>query len=331
MDMNKAGVGLVVAIGVAVIFGVGAFAYTAFYDTPDFTEMKKSVVVPIKLANGKESTRNVGPQAAGWVPLSAISKFLQDSVVASEDTSFYSHSGIDMHEIKEALKKDLKEGRFARGASTLTQQVLKNVYLGSDKTIWRKIREVVLAPRLEKALTKSEILTFYLNMAEWGPGIYGCGQASQYYFAIPPSELTAKQAAFLTMLLPSPRRYHSYFRSRQLTAWANNRVDKILRIMFRMGDLDEEQYTVATNENLWGVPALSDDAPGAPKDPGFVTESTDDIFEPNGGSATKSAIAAEPRKDLIPKVEGISPKAEPGPDSLPVIPDEDSADSTEDL
>jgi monofunctional glycosyltransferase len=295
MDMNKAGVGLVVGIGLLIILFVAGSAYWMFYDTPDFTQMKRSVEVPIRLANGEMSVKKIGPMAPGWVSRSQISNFLADAVVASEDTSFYSHSGIDMHEIKEALKKDIKEGRFARGASTLTQQVLKNVYLGNDKTIWRKLREVILAPRLEKTLSKTEILTFYLNMAEWAPGIYGCGAASQYYFGIPPADLSPKQAVFLAMLLPSPRRYHAYFRSKQLTQWANNRVDRILRIMFRMGQITEAEFQVAVQEQLWGMPALPDDAPGVPKDPGFVTDSTDEYYDKPSGAP---AVKAEP---LIPK------------------------------
>jgi|GEM_PF-262335 len=303
MDMRKAGVGITVAIGIAMILFVASFVYYGMYDTPDFSLMKKSVDVPIRLANGQDSVKKMGPQAPGWVPRSQISNFLADAVVASEDTAFFSHSGIDVHEIKEALKKDLKEGRFARGASTLTQQVLKNVFLGSDKSLWRKLREVILAPRLEKALTKTEILTFYLNMAEWGPGIYGCGEASRYYFATTPANLTVKQAAFLTMLLPSPRRYHAYFRTRQLTQWANNRVNRILQIMNKMGDLDEAQFVAAQSEQLWGMPALADDAPGAPKDPGFVT--SDDSFE---GS------------DLIQKAKTTAPVSPPVSPSAPTAP-----------
>jgi monofunctional glycosyltransferase len=319
MDMRKAGVGITVAIGIAAILFVASFVYWGMYDTPDFSLMKKSIDVPIRLANGEDSLKKMGPQAPGWVPRSQISNFLADAVVASEDTAFFSHSGIDVHEIKEALKKDLKEGRFARGASTLTQQVLKNVFLGSDKSLWRKLREVILAPRLEKALTKTEILTFYLNMAEWGPGIYGCGEASRYYFGTTPANLTAKQAAFLTMLLPSPRRYHAYFRTRQLTQWANNRVNRILHIMNKMGDLDEAQLIAAQNEQLWGMPALADDAPGAPKDPGFVTESSDDSFDggdliqkakttaPVSPAAPAAPVAAESAKEPA----AVAPNADP--------------------
>lgn len=260
------------AVGLLLSCGLLWWTYTLIIHTPDFTQLRGAVQIPIKLANGDESFLPVGPRAPGWVPRSQISDALANAVVASEDTSFFSHSGVDMHEIQEALKKDIKEGRFARGASTLTQQVIKNVFLTSEKSLVRKVRELVLAPRMEKVLSKTEILTFYLNMAEWGPGIYGCGRASNYYFSIPPSQLTPKQAAFLAMLLPSPRKYHEYFRSRRLTQWANKRVNRILSVMEAMSMLPPGAFNVAMEENLWGQPALPDNTP----DPGTLSDG--DVF-----------------------------------------------------
>jgi membrane peptidoglycan carboxypeptidase len=142
----------------------------------------------------------------GWVPLSAISRVASGAVIVSEDWAFYSHPGYDLGQIREAIEHDLEKGEFARGASTITQQVVRNVFLDKEKTLWRKAKELVLAVRLDRKVSKNRILEIYLNIAEWGPGFHGIGAASRYYFDKHPSELTAREGAFLAMLLPSALR-----------------------------------------------------------------------------------------------------------------------------
>jgi monofunctional biosynthetic peptidoglycan transglycosylase len=288
------------ALAAALFLGASiALVVDVFLRVPDFTLLRSQVKVPIRLADGRDSFKMIGPRAPGWVPLSAISKFLPRSIVSSDDSSFYSHDGIDIYEIKEAIKKDWQEKRFAHGASTLTQQVLKNVFLGRQKTIWRKVKEIIWAREIEKVLSKSEIIQFYMNMAEWGPGIYGVKEASEHYFSLPPSGLSAKQCAFLTMLLPSPRRYHAYFKRRQLTQWADRRVNRILQIMLRMGYIQELDYQQAVAEQLWGVPVLPDTSPGVPSDPGEVSENPTEEFEApsaetGGAPIGQSEVSASP-------------------------------------
>lgn len=319
-----------IAFAAVLFFGASlALVVDIFLRVPDFTVLRSAVKVPIRLANGDDSFKMMGPRTPGWEPLRNISPFLPRAIVASEDTSFYSHNGIDVHEIKEAIKKDWAEKRFARGASTLTQQVLKNVFLGSQKTIWRKVKEILWARDMEKVLSKSEIIQFYMNMAEWGPGIYGVREAAQHYFGTSPSQLSARQSAFLTMLLPSPRRYHAYFRKKQLTQWAARRVNRILEVMNRMGFLEDAEYQQALAEQLWGLPVLPDTAPGVPADPGNVTESSSEDFEtPSEGLTVLPAVPAadktlEPSLVPPPTSEGeteapeknseeVSPEPEPG-------------------
>jgi len=214
--------------------------------------------VPILLANLDKSTKKVGPKAPGWTPQGSVSKYLFAAVVASEDASYYSHDGLDYDELKAALKKDLEEGRFARGGSTITQQVIKNTYLSNEKTITRKIREMIWARAMSKVLTKREILAFYVNLVEFGPGLYGVRDASRLYFGKLPSDLTPKEAAFLVMLLPSPRRYSVSFRQKHLTPYARRRISQILLIMNKMGVLDDSAYASARGEALWGVDAGMD-------------------------------------------------------------------------
>jgi monofunctional glycosyltransferase len=246
---------LFLALTLAALLFVGSaisLAVIAFLSVPDFTVLKHEVSVPIKLANGEKSTRLVGPETNSWVSLGNISNPMIMAVIAEEDSSFFSHKGVDYFELKESIKKDLKEKRWARGASTLTQQVIKNVFLNPEKSLGRKVKEVLWASQLEKVLTKSQILCFYLNMAEWGPGIYGIGNAARYYFQKAPADLSPKQAAFLAMLLPSPIRYHAYFQKKSLTKWASARVNHVLSVMNRMGYIDDSVTQIALHESLFG-------------------------------------------------------------------------------
>jgi len=142
---------------------------------------------------------------ATWVPLWAISPKLQTAVLMWEDPSFYHHDGFDFTEIGRAAAENLRAGRYRRGASTITQQVARNLFLGPEKTLRRKVREAILARRLERALSKEEILVVYLNVAEWGDGIAGAEAASRRYFSKPAADLNWAEAALLAGILPIPR------------------------------------------------------------------------------------------------------------------------------
>jgi monofunctional biosynthetic peptidoglycan transglycosylase len=177
----------------------------------------------------------------GWVDLDEVSRAATDAIIVSEDWAFYQHHGYDPNQIREAIKENVEEGRSLRGASTITQQVARNVFLSQERSTLRKVKELVLAVRLEEVLGKRRILEVYLNIAEMGEGLFGIGAASQFYFHKPASELTAKEGAFLAMLLPSPKRYSQSFRQKRLTEYAQDTVDTILDKMERAHYLTEEQ------------------------------------------------------------------------------------------
>ena len=143
-----------------------------------------------------------------WMPLWAMAPTLQTAVVAWEDPPFFAHSGLNYREIGRATVINLREGRYARGASTITQQVAKNLFVGPEKNLRRKLREAILARRIERALTKDEILTVYLNIAEWGDGIVGAEAASWRYFGKPAADLDWAEAALLAGILPNPREWN---------------------------------------------------------------------------------------------------------------------------
>ncbi|MCM2324718.1 MAG: transglycosylase domain-containing protein [Oligoflexia bacterium] len=176
-----------------------------------------------------------------WTPLAEVSKPAVGAIVVSEDWAFFQHKGYDAQQMKEALREDIAEGRFARGASTITQQVVKNVFLERDKSLWRKLRELILAVRLESHVGKRKILETYLNIAEWGEGIYGIRAAAGHYFGKSPSELNAKEGAFLAMLLPSPIRYGQSFRAKRLTIYADRTIRSIIEKMARAQYLTEAE------------------------------------------------------------------------------------------
>jgi monofunctional biosynthetic peptidoglycan transglycosylase len=140
-----------------------------------------------------------------WTPLSEISYFLKQAVVQAEDAAFYHHNGLSLSSLERALRVNLSEGRFAWGGSTISMQLSRNLYLYPDKTIIRKLQEILLALKIERALTKDRILEIYLNVAEWRPDVFGITAASQYIFKKLPSELSPLDAAFLASILPSPR------------------------------------------------------------------------------------------------------------------------------
>jgi len=142
-----------------------------------------------------------------WVPLSEIGENLKRAVIVAEDGMFYEHEGIDWFEVKESIKKDISKGKFVRGASTITQQLAKNLFLSTSKDPIRKIKEILIATTLEDELSKARILELYLNVIEWGDGIFGVESASMTYFGEHASELTREDAARLAAVIPSPLKH----------------------------------------------------------------------------------------------------------------------------
>src|SRR5437867_1917527 len=142
-----------------------------------------------------------------WVAYGRISPLLRRAILVAEDDAFYAHGGLDWNEIGAAARTNLERGRVVRGGSTITQQLAKNLYLGDARTLTRKLEEVFLAFRLERALSKRRIFELYLNLIEWGDGIYGAEAASQRYFGQPATELNERQAILLAAVVINPRRY----------------------------------------------------------------------------------------------------------------------------
>lgn len=138
-----------------------------------------------------------------FIPLSQVSPNLQHAVVAAEDARFYQHHGFDWHQIRIAADEDLAGGR-TRGASTITQQLVKNLFFGTGRSVLRKGAEFTLVPVAEVVLGKQRILELYLNVVEWGPGVYGADAACRYYYRAPARNIDSEQSARLAAILPAP-------------------------------------------------------------------------------------------------------------------------------
>lgn len=162
-----------------------------------------------------------------WVPYERISAQLKRAVVAAEDAKFVDHEGFDWQAISKAIEKNERQGRVVAGASTISQQLAKNLFLSGERSWLRKGQEAVITWMLESALSKRRILELYLNYAEWGEGVFGAEAAARYHFGGSAAGLGAQQAAFLAAILPSPRRYAPG----RVTPYLAGRIETILARM----------------------------------------------------------------------------------------------------
>jgi monofunctional biosynthetic peptidoglycan transglycosylase len=179
-----------------------------------------------------------------WTPLIKISKKAIGAIIVSEDGKFYIHPGYDIEQIQKVIAENLTtiKHKKKRGASTITQQLVKNIYLNKEKSISRKAVEFYFANLLEQNNSKEKILEVYLNIIEYGNGIYGIENASQYYFKKHADHLSAKEGAFLAMLLPNPKKYSKSFKQKMLTNYAENTMNSILIKMNKSGYLSNEEF-----------------------------------------------------------------------------------------
>jgi monofunctional glycosyltransferase len=157
-----------------------------------------------------ERLRGKNPKATlqyQWVPHNRISVNLKRAAIAAEDAKFLDHDGFDWDSIAKAYEKNLKKGKIISGGSTISQQLAKNLFLSGERTWWRKAQEAAITVMLEAIMTKLRILEIYLNVIEWGNGVFGAEAAARYHFGVTAANLTREQAAHLAAMVPSPRRY----------------------------------------------------------------------------------------------------------------------------
>lgn len=215
-------------------------------------DTKYSTTIQVKDWQGEYHPLVVGPKNRNWTPSSRIPPEMKWAVILAEDANFYKHEGFDVTAIKAAIKYDLEKKSLKRGASTITQQTAKNLFLSREKTVTRKLKEVYLAYRMEQELTKGRIIELYLNVVELGPMVYGIGHGARYYFGKPVSALTPRECAFLAAMLPGPRLAYNPYKNLNKVL---KRSDMILRLLRQSGVLSSGEYqsALASGLNIAGM------------------------------------------------------------------------------
>ena len=246
-----------------------------------------------------------------WVPLSRISPYAAKAVLIAEDDKFWQHEGFDVEAMQKAIEKDIKLGKLKYGGSTISQQLAKNLYLSPSKNPLRKVKEAILTWRIENNLSKRRILEIYLNVAEWGDGIFGIEAASRHYYGKSAAELTPMEAARLAVVLPNPLKYNPTGTSK----YVEKRAEIVYGIMVKRGIVIEEF------EDIMKAPPDGPPDTGAPRPPG-QTSGTVDIAEkkenaPDGQQAaaapeTKEAAPPQAAEKAREKAEALLPASKEG-------------------
>jgi monofunctional biosynthetic peptidoglycan transglycosylase len=202
---------------------------------PNLDGVENGVTIKIKSEGKKSHKKFISPDSDEFVHSRTLPGYVAGAIITSEDEDFFKHNGINVNEMLEAAEYDIKHFNLKCGGSTITQQVVKNIYLSGEKSFSRKFIEAVTAIRLEKKLSKRQILDYYLNIAEFGDGIYGIRQASYYYFDKEPGDMTPREAATLAVLMPKPKVRGKALITGKTTKFQKRRIANLLDRMKEEG------------------------------------------------------------------------------------------------
>ena len=260
--------------------------------------------------DGRQTTVDVDPASPDFVPLDDVPALFVRGLLTSEDANFWGHAGLDLGEVPVAASINWVRGERARGASTITQQLAKNLFLTRERSYRRKLQEAALALLLEPALGKRRILEIYLNVIEWGPGIHGIGPAARHYFGKNPAELTPRESAFLVALIPGPVKYQASFASGVLSRGFSRLVNGVLYRLRSVDMLTDEELAAELAAPIrlrWTPPdAAGEEEPGA--DGGEAVAGADPFAD---GPPAPSDPAAESSR--TPSGEPLPPPPTPLP------------------
>lgn len=204
--------GLLALLLLFVLYQLWVFLHICYWvhQNPNSTAFMRDRLVLLQAQNSKAMLKHQ------WVKYDDISVHLKRAVVAAEDTKFMQHDGFDWDGIRHAYEKNLKKGKLVAGGSTISQQLAKNLFLSSQRTPWRKIQEAIITLMLEKMMSKRRILEIYLNVIEWGDGVFGAEAAARHYYGVGARNLSRYQAAKMAAMIPSPRYYDKHRSTRYL-------------------------------------------------------------------------------------------------------------------
>jgi len=271
-----------VLVGTAAVgFGVAAYGYLTLPDVRPLAETNPTTTAFIELrADEARSEGRTPRQIQQWITYRRISPHLKRAVLVAEDAAFWQHDGIDYDELQKSIELDWARGQLVRGASTITQQLAKNLFLSPSRNPARKLREFVITRRLEAELTKARILELYLNVIEWGDGIYGVEAASEHYFGQSASTLTPTSSALLAGAIINPRLLNPAHPTARL-------VRRQQMILKRMGAITPP-VEVAQPKQAVPVPDLP---PGASPEPAPETLSSE--LPPSPAEAPEASPPSE--------------------------------------
>lgn len=252
---------------------------------------RSTAVIDQRRAEARERHRAFRPRQV-WVGPERISPRLVQAVILSEDANFFGHEGIDWLAVREAAEHDLRAGRFARGASTITQQLAKNLWLGTHKSLWRKLQEAVLAAKLEHAVSKRRILALYLNVVELDDGVFGAEAGARHRFGTSAADLSTAQAVVLASMLPAPRRASLAVPSR----WLRTRSRRLLDRMLAARRISAEEHLAASAEleRILAGPAPADDREEPPDEDAADAPADVAVAGPRAIPAARPDEAAAP-------------------------------------
>jgi monofunctional biosynthetic peptidoglycan transglycosylase len=296
----------IIWIGIAAILLFIVFVWAGLPSRGEVRALAKTnpkeTSVMRQRAREAEKAERKARRAQSWVPLSRVSRHLIHAIVAAEDPNFFGHEGVDWDAVRESIETNVKKGRFARGGSTITQQLAKNLFYTTYKNPIRKLREFFVARWLEEDLTKTRILELYLNVIEWGDGVYGAEAAAHRYYGKSVAGLNETEAAGLAAMVPSPRRINPRTNAKRHAA-AQRRV---LWLMARVGYV---QRNVAGLGATPPPPPIEDDGGDEPMEDETATEVAPPAAE---ATADPAATATAPEPDATaPSVPTETPSPSP--------------------
>jgi hypothetical protein len=200
-------------------------------------------------ADGQPAAHFTGPTTEEWVPLSDITPNMETALIVCEDSRFFTHNGFDNKAIRSSISDNLKKGRFFRGASTLSMQLARNLYLSREKTMSRKLQEAAFTLLLEERLSKEDILELYLNVVEFGPGVYGIRNAASHYFNSHPGELSLGQAMYFGSILPNPKANHFAEDGTLRPRWAQH-LRYLMKVAHKIKRISDDELEAGLAEQI---------------------------------------------------------------------------------
>ena len=342
-------------------FGLGLFLFIGFlfWFIPPVYKLRNGPVTVTRYTKKEgEIQATLGRSSKGWIGTKKISRYALYAIVSAEDGKFYEHHGLDIAEIANSVRTNLQKKRYARGGSTITQQVVKMAFLGREKTLIRKAREAIGAVILEQIVSKDRILEWYINLAEFGDGVYGIGNGCWHYFRTKPELLSIEHSVHLALVLPSPNAWSRGLRHRSLTPFGQTRFATILNRMRQSGFITKPQWIAAITRGDFGRPVsgyasliaaeetnnlLCPGNPGCPEtdDTDTMDDETEELsfpkqFPPPGPEPSPSTIRTETGSDTPTdgaSTKGPSPDVSASPsdprlqDPLPSKPDAEESES----